>query len=376
MNKHLGLPLAGVLLLFAGIALAQTPAPNPVPALPAIAPDAAALPVSIAPTDPKIHYDGRFDRTDPKGPRCTWPASALVLKFRGTALNVVLGDTDNDGYQVIVDGSPAGVLTTQDGSHVYRVADSLSRGVHTVTLIRRTESFVGTSQFTGFQLAAGGQLLSAPAPKRRIEVVGDSISCGYGDEAPGRDVHFTPATENAALTYGELTAQAVGADYADIAWSGRKMWPDNTMDSIYGQALATDAKTQWDFALWTPQVVVICLATNDFGQGPPDAQGWIKGYEAFIARVRTHYPKARIYCASSPMMAGDNDTIARADLATIIADEHKAGDTNIAFLDFPTQQDSDGYGADWHPSLATHRRMAGILETALQHDLGWKPTTK
>jgi hypothetical protein len=61
-------------------------------------------------------------------------------------------------------------------------ASNLPNTEHTLTLVKRTEASIGSCQFLGFEL--GGELLPAPArPARRIEVIGDSICCGTGDEA-------------------------------------------------------------------------------------------------------------------------------------------------------------------------------------------------
>ena len=43
------------------------------------------------------------------------------------------------------------------------------------------EAFAGPDQLKGLTLT-GGELLPIEKPTRRLEVIGDSISCGYGDE--------------------------------------------------------------------------------------------------------------------------------------------------------------------------------------------------
>ena len=45
-------------------------------------------------------------------------------------------------------------------------------------------------------------------------------------------------------------------------------------------------------------------------------------------------------------------------------------DPRLHFLEFDEQRREDGIGADWHPSLATHRKMAERLAAAMRKDLG------
>ena len=71
------------------------------------------------------------------------------------------------------------------------------------------------------------------------------------------------------------------------------------------------------------------------------------------------------------MLSGTSLDTARTYLEQVIAQRQQQGDANVALLEFATQQASDGYGCDWHPSAATHQKMAAVLESALATDLGW-----
>lgn len=337
--------------------------------------DAAALPVAVAATDPQVRYVGRFDFRDQAGPRCAWSASSIALKFQGTGANVKLRDNGQNRWQIEIDDQPTAALALQNGEHTYAVASGLAPGAHTVRLVRATEAHFGPTQVTGFQLAEGAKLLPLTPPTRRLEVIGDSISCGYGNEAASQNEHFSPATENAYRTYGAIAARTLGADYVCVAWSGKKMWPDNTIPELYDRTLPFDPGSKWDFAQWTPNAVLINLSTNDFGRGAPDEAGWIAGYKAFLARLRTVYPKAEIYCATSPMMSDWSPakllSVARRYLTTVVTDLNNAGDKKVHLIEFAPQQMSDGLGADWHPNVKTNEIMAEKLVSTLRQDLGW-----
>lgn len=335
----------------------------------------------VAPDDAHLQYVGRFDRRDPAGPRCEWPASSVVVRFRGTGLSAEMADTsDGDAFEVVIDGKPAAVLRPGRGTHTIEVAKDLPAGEHTVELVKRTEAVVGRAQFRGFVLPAGTALLDPRPATRRIEVIGDSISCGYGNEAASEKLHFDPATENAYLAYGAVAAWAVDAQYVCVAWSGKKVWPDNALPDLYDLALPTDPASRWDFSAPPPDVVLINLATNDFNPKPPDADQWTAAYAAFVRRVRGHYPKALIYLASGTMMSdawppGQKAmTTLLADLDRVLADLNKGGDTNVRLLPFGSQDaQADGLGADYHPSVKTDAKMAEKFVVAMQRDLGYAP---
>ena len=131
---------------------------------------------AVPATDSAIRYIGRFDLAAKAGPRCSWSASTVALKFRGADLNVQLKDDGQNRFQVEVDGKPTIALQLHGGEHAYRVATGLPAGDHIVRLVKATEAMIGPTQILGFQLSAGGKLLPLPPANRRIEVIGDSIS--------------------------------------------------------------------------------------------------------------------------------------------------------------------------------------------------------
>ena len=49
----------------------------------------------------------------------------------------------------------------------------------------------------------------------------------------------------------------------------------------------------------------------------------------------------------------------------------KEGDNKMSFLEFPVQQQADGYGCDYHPSPATNAKMSTLLTAELKARLGW-----
>ena len=347
----------------------------------------APLPVEVTPDRPELHYDGRFERTDPLEALCAWSASAVTVRFRGTAANVRLSPGANR-FVAAIDGVPVKIFAdaTADPQHppaapgpkLYLLASGLPEGEHRATVFKATEAQVGNATFAGFQLGAGSAVLPASASRRKLLVIGDSISCGYGNEAASGTEGYSPATENAWWTYGAIAARAVGADYECIAWSGRKMYPDFTIPEIYDRTLPADSGSRWPGDRPPPDAILINLCTNDlYAQRLPDRARWVRAYCDFIARLRRSAPRATIYCALGSML-NDIPTSGRAPLTTarewigeVVVESRKSGEAKVRLLEFAVQDPADGLGANNHPSVRTHQIMAEKLTGVLRADLGW-----
>lgn len=329
----------------------------------------------LSPYDRRIEYIGRFDQRDSKGPKGAWSNVEARLVIHGSGVFVTVSDTGPDFLQVVVDGLPTRSVPLQPGIQTMEV-QAPTVGLHTYEFVKRTEAQVGTIQFLQFD--PEGKLLQAHREKRLIQVIGDSISCGYGDEATSPDDHFSPETENSYLTYEALAARRCRAEIETISWSGRKIWPDNTMPSIYDLNVPTDTSSTYDFKGEDPEVIVVNLGTNDFARDNPDEAQWTDAYKAFLERLRFHYPDATFYVAFGSMTSdafppGHNALSHLRDYATRVVESMRAeGDHRVHLLEFEEQKQEDGYGADGHPSLKTHEKMSIKLELALRKDLRWQ----
>jgi lysophospholipase L1-like esterase len=349
--------------------------------------DAAVDVVDASPSDAQvalalIHYTGRFDTSDPAGPRFAWPGSSIAASFTGTGLDVTLHDAGTNYFAVVIDGGSPTVVGTSKTKSTYTLASNLTgAGPHTVTFTKKTESFDGVVQFVGFAPHAGA-LVPSPEPfSRAIEYVGDSITCGYGDLGVGPGCSETPAVEDETVSYAYLAAEQLNAAPTVIAYSGLGMYRDYTgstadqMPTRFGRILADDPTSVWTFPKPSPDAVVINLGTNDFysgdgGSGDP-GPAFSTTYTSFVNQLRVHYPSAAIVCTLSPMLADPGRSIARSYIEGVVSQENAAGDSHVSFLEFAQQQASDGYGCDGHPSKKTHQIMASALVPAVRAATGW-----
>lgn len=358
------------------------------------APEEPAAAPALAPGAPRLV--GRFDRRDPAGPRFAWSASRVEARFRGAGIAVrlraaplephtvyvdgrelVLHETGTP-YSVSVDDGPTTTIDVGGGARRYVLATGLDRArVHTVVLTREAEAFAGVHQLLGFEVE-GGALLDPPATRRRrIEIVGDSITCGFGVLGLDQTCPFSADTESEPLAWGALAAKSLGALRMVTAWSGlgvlRNYAGDTTptMPERYGRALADDETSVWAHA-FVPDAIVVALGTNDFagGQGDPGPE-FQASYTTFLATLRSVHPGAHLVAATSPMLSGGSREKLHLYLEGAVAARKAAGDARVSLLEIDEQSEEDGYGCGYHPSRTTQQKMAARLVGHLKVHLGW-----
>jgi lysophospholipase L1-like esterase len=317
---------------------------------------------------------GRYDARDPAGVKLSWPASGIRARFSGSQLSVTLRDTGASEYDVVIDGAPPTLLRLQKGSQSYVVATGMADGEHEVTLTKRTEAFVGTTQVLGFAPASALIGTPASASSRRIEMIGDSMTCGYGVLGANEACSFSPTTESEPAAWGALAAAALDAEHTAIAWSGIGVYrdypgttPPDTMPDIYARSIATDPTSIWTPSLFMPDVVVVNLGTNDFAGTPDPASEFEAAYRKFLGTIRAANPDAFIVAATSPMLDGTRHAEQLAAIQSAVA----AGDPKMSVLDLAVDQGKNGYGCNYHPNTMTQQQMAAELVAHIRALTNW-----
>lgn len=336
------------------------------------------LPEGSIPAAPGVQYIGRFDTSDSAGPKFAWGTSTIKANFKGTGISVKLKSSGDNYFNVIIDGVVKTPINTPAGSSVsYTLASGLINGTHTVELVKRTEAHIGEVQFLGFTVTDGSLLAPPPASSKRIEFIGDSITCGYGNEGTSQYQNFTTKNENAYMAYGAITGRILGADVTTVCWSGKGVIQnyggnkDEPMPTVYPRVLPYDKTKIWDYTKWVPQVVVINLGTNDISTVALDGTLFKLEYSKLVDKIRSQYPNAHIYCAVGPMLSGEQVTNMKKYVGDVVTNKNSSGDKNVHFIQFPQQDQANGLGEDWHPSVKTHQLMAEQLSKQLKADLGW-----
>ncbi len=324
-----------------------------------------------------VQYTGRFDYSNPARPKA-WASGAYVqLKFNGTYCSVSINDEMLWGkvlnyLEIKVDDQPAYRIRLTGKENNIVLAKNLPRGNHTVLICKNSEAENGYIEIVGFNCE---ELLKPDAkPVRKMEFIGDSITCGAGSdesevkcETPGASWHDQ---HNAYFAYGPTTARSLNAQWHLSSVSGiglmhsccdKKIVMPQVFDKIN---LAKDT-IAWDFKKYQPEVVNICLGQND---GIQDSVKFTTAYINFVKRLRSYYPKSKLILLSSPMANEKLKAALVKYITAVTGSLRKEGENNIGSYFF-TKQYHKGCGS--HPSLAEHEQIAAELSKYLKKEMSW-----
>ena len=348
--------------------------------------------------DARLQMIGRVDKSTEDGP--TYAYSGTIIRFRCdcTGVDVAFADLGKGGDEhtnfvnVLVDGQHAATVELTPESRILRGARGLPPGEHIVEIVKRTEPYAGNIQFLGISLQ-GVLLDPPPRPELRLEVIGDSITCGYGNEVrifaptfeePNTGYHSK--NEDISKAYGTLLGRQFNAEVITSCISGtgvsrnlngkekgafpdlyRLIYPDNPEGPM------------WDVQEFIPDVIVINLGNNDFNVLDetgvphwPDPERFKAAYGRFVRTLREYFPRAKIVCSIGPLM-NDNYPKDRKHWTKIQEWVRQMvtslGDPQVYYFAYEPIL-ADPYGEDWHPTAEGHQQMATEMGKFLREKLG------
>ena len=336
----------------------------------------------VSPTDKNIQYIGRICFDNPERPRFTFPGTQINIRFTGTSLKLWAKPLSGYFMAQVDNAEPFKVALMGERDSVVNIATALPQGEHELRLMYIIEGFALKPDFRGFILDSGASLLPPPAlSDRTIEFIGNSITCGYGNESTDASDRFENETENHYLSYAQICCRALGARANVVARSGigvyrcyggaKKGTPENVMTTEYEYTNLYDRSERWDFSRYQPQLVCINLGTNDLSTDNYDVRLLGAAYKRFLKQVRSHNPKAKIVFLCGSMLNGKELDIAKRLMDEAVEEARQQGDKEVYRFNFTPANGSLKYGADWHPSIWQHQLMAAELTAYLRTLMQW-----
>lgn len=326
----------------------------------------------ILPDNPYISYIGRVDFKNPERPEFMYSGVTIRTIFDGSEAYIILkDDSARNRFKVTVDSS-SHILHTVKGDSVYLLADHLTRNVHFLEVTRITEWHGGNTTFLGFKIHGRG-LIPVPPHNRKIEFIGNSITCGYGSEGKSHDEHFSYDTENCLKTFAAYTAENLKADFIMTCRSGIGMYQSyggNTtfaMPKLYDKVVA-GSPDKWDFSGFIPDVVVIELGANDLSSHV-DSVKFTHAYLGFLEKLRGYYHRCKIVCLSGP--GGLNDEERNQHWVNLVKGVVNEASKPFHDIYYYGLEPVGHNGSDWHPSASEHKKLSVGLTSYLSNLMNW-----
>lgn len=357
---------------------------------------------NILPTSKNVKLIGRTFMTD----GVLWSAfsgTGIEFFFEGKKLAVTLkadgildketeGEPEYARYAVYVDNRRTIEGMLDEKEKVIDIISAATSGKVKVKILKLSECAMSTLGISGISVNDKATVTPTPFKDKRIEFIGDSITCGYGVDDESELDHFKTSTEDCTGAYAYKTASALKADYSLVSVSGygiisgytetgEEKIPFQTVPQYYRklgfsyQSFAGKLPPQdvlWDFSRFTPDAIVINLGTNDdsYCLDKKDRQReYSDEYKKFLKVVRENNPYSHIFCTVGIMGTRIFPALKQA------ADEYikETGDKQVTTFCFDEQDhENDGYAADYHPTRKTHDKAALALTEFIKETLGWE----
>jgi len=330
----------------------------------------------------KYQYAGRMEHSGRNVIVLIGSASSVGFNFTGNECAISLKSQDSWEHHNYVslelDGNYLGRLKVEKGesrSYPVMVKGDVNQK-HRLVVYKATEASNGSVVFSG----TTAHLIDDTAPeisKKKIEFIGNSITCGMGNDTKeipcGKGEWFDQ--HNAYWAYGPILSRSLNVDFLLSSVSGIGMyrnWNDEhlneaIMPDVYEKLyLNKDNAKKYDFK-YQPDLVSICLGTNDLSEGdgkkprlPFNKEKYVANYIAFIKMLYTHYPKTRIVLLTSPMVSGKrNTTFVKCLKKVIKAFKNDKEHEKIALFQYKPMTPN---GCGSHPDIEDHKIMAEQLE--------------
>ncbi len=244
-------------------------------------------------------------------------AGDAIVNFQVDSLKDAFGEEHY--LTVYVDGvrNPERLVIDKAGSVNVTVAEDLEAGDHTISIYRASENYQGKMYVRGVILPEGATALAAPANKDKyIEVIGDSITSGWGIVPYSGSETATSLREDGTKTYAFLTKEALDTDISVISQSGIGIAchangnTDDTMDMVYPVVNYSHGyKDTYNHAR-QPDIVIINIGTNDnyaLTHGTMTTTEVKEKFKNFLYYVREKNPAANIIWVYGMMLSAQSE---------------------------------------------------------------------
>ena len=306
-----------------------------------------------------------YGRTYLSGSRLTLDnvCTGVEVAFRGTSLKCTFR-TGQGKIRVYVDGDTEGtdtIVKVIKGTASYTLCENLPEGAHVVKILK------GSSAERNLQLPAenafetdGTFLIPPKKSELKIEVIGDSITEGYGSMGTSADRLPTLENSDATKAYACVAMQELGADFSIMALAGICVKDSDVNGLNLYTRYSPYKETAYDPASFDADLTVLALGENDMWHATdnnlfPDynVEKFQADYAEMLRTIRAAHPDKPILCIFG-MMPASSTPLAKQTIEAAVAD---TGFDKI----YTMQMLSNEQGGISHPNQTAHAANAKTL---------------
>jgi len=317
----------------------------------------------IAADNRQLQYTGRVGKNGSQV-LWEWPGVAVAANLKCSTASIVVQvhisvpsvkpplttGFEIGKYKVLVNGASVAEFQISDKSDTYNVTLPATKGeMRSLEVVKNSELvtipvFWSMSEgspstiFKGITIPDTCTLLApSQRPARRLEFVGDSITCGFGNLAHNLGDHVKCVNppggwvgyEDFSLGFPTLISKSFKAEMhtqcisnVGITRNGNTLAKTTlfNMSHYLHRTLPTvaDASLQWDYKSWTPDLAVVNLGTNDYDiaqivHAQPTLEFFESKYTSFLVDYVSRYagrlPAMLVACG--PMTKVQCPTVAK-----------------------------------------------------------------
>lgn len=300
-----------------------------------------------------------------------YSSSGFEVSFTGTKVTCELESTNKYPYVVIVvDGDFENSKRLQFTSNKMTL-DLVEFGTddgkeHKVALYKSTESQQAHIRVKKIETNGSFKEFSGYRD-RKIEVIGDSVSAGFGNLASSKLDEYSLENTDSLKAFPFLVSLGLNAELNQLSVSGAGLkfspYNDKNMFDAF-QKVDVGSTKNWDFS-YVPDLVIVELGTNDgyyIGTGKGTKEEFIHKYNEFLDYIHTVYPNAKIM-----MYYGGMKESNMYDAYTAIYEEAKSRIPDLGILKY----EGDGNGAQGHPSAQSQKDIASAIIAKAKEMMNW-----
>lgn len=315
-----------------------------------------------------FQYQGRIKKLNDSTITLIGSASNIHFAVEGDSCQLFFSGVNQSDYVSLeLNSKYIGRFNIKNSPIQIGLKDSLND----IKIYKATEASTGDIFFNGVKAEKISKAISKP--RKKIEFIGNSITCGMGADMDSIDCGSENWFDqhNSYLAYGPRIARILDVDFELSCVSGMGMyrnWNDEdqpVMPDVYDFKNLSDDGERRAKPEHSPDIISVALGTNDLSKGDGikersefNHKKFERNYIKFLNHLHKIYPQAKFTLLTSPMVDPESKE-GKELLESLRSIKSKLNDElTIEIFEFKLMQPE---GCAYHPSSQDHKILAQQL---------------